>query len=305
MSLLIPEPLKAGGRVALIAPSSPVPEESFSLSIESIRFLGLEPVVYESCKSDHGYLAGEDELRASDVMKAFTDDDIHGIFCLRGGYGSTRILPLLDFEEIGKHPKRFFGFSDITGLHTAINSLSGFATFHAPMPTTGYHLKDEYTIERLRRCVFEEDMRGRIHNPDGIPFKTINPGHARGQLTGGNLDLLAATLGSPYEIDTRGKILFIEVVDRRPYDIDMMMTALSLAGKFSDAEGIVLGMFERCDEWEDFPTLEIDDIIREVVKPCGRPVIAGFQAGHSYPQTAFPLGADAVIDTDNDFIEIV
>lgn len=303
MSLLIPEKLHTGDKVALVAPSSPVGDD-LELSLDSVRFLGLEPVIFESCRASHGYLAGEDYLRAADIMSAFTDDDIKGIFCLKGGYGAMRILPLLDFEIIRKHPKRFFGYSDITALHTAIGKLAGFATFHAPMPTTGYREKDEYTLSYLRRCIFD-DPEGRIYDPAGFSFIPLVPGRAEGEIVGGNLDLIASTLGTPYEIDTRGKILFIEEVDRRPWEMDMLLTNLALAGKLNDAEAILLGAFERCDEWEDFPTLEVDDIIREVVVPCGKPVLAGLHAGHTYPQPSIPLGMRAVIDTSKEYIEII
>lgn len=304
-----PEPLKAGDRVALAAPSSPVSMSILEKSIASINFLGLEPVVMPSCHMNHGYLSGPDHQRADDINKAFADPTIKGIFCLRGGFGATRILPLLDYHMIRENPKAFIGYSDITALHTAFNQLCGFITFHGPMPNTSYSRMAPYSLNSLKQNLFSSQPPGIIINPEHQPLKTIYPGKVRGMITGGNLSLLQGTLGSPYEVDTKDKILFLEDVGERPYRLDKALTALSLAGKFRDCAGIILGTFTECQE-PDADTvppntriaasaLTLQEIIDEVIRPWGKPTIANFRAGHVDPQSTIPLGMEAYFDTSS------
>lgn len=289
--MIWPEPLKPGDKVAVTAPSSPVSDEKFEMSVESIKFLGLDPVVMPSCHMSHGYLAGPDKQRADDINTAFADNTIKGIFCLRGGYGTTRLLPMLDFEMIRNNPKVFIGYSDISSLHFNFNQKCGLITFHGPMPTTDYRVHEGFTNDSLRACLFAPEKLKTIGNPEGEEIKTLREGFAKGTLTGGNLSLLAGTLGSPYEIDTRGKILFIEDVDEEPYIIDKNLTALSLAEKFSDCSGIILGTFERCTP-QDHPTLSLMKIFEEIVVPYNKPTILNLRSGHIYPQSTLPMGAE-------------
>ncbi len=300
--MIKPAPLKPGDRVALLAPSSPVPSDVLEKSIRSIEFLGLVPSVYESCRFHHGYLAGADKTRASDINMAFADDSIKGIFCLRGGYGAMRLLPLLDLEMIKQNPKVFVGYSDITALHTVFNGLCGFMTFHGPMPSTDYTIHSSYTISSLKENIFGCKPH-RIYNPEGKEISVLTDGKAKGIMTGGNLSLLAGTLGSPYEADTKDKLLFIEDVSEEPYRIDKNLTALALSGKFDDAAGIIFGIFADCEASDE--SLTLDRIIDEVVLPCGKPVIKGFHAGHIYPQPTIPMGAAAILDTSKDYIEFI
>lgn len=298
--LRYPESLKSGDKIALTAPSSPVPEENLKAAVKSIEFLGLEPVVMDSCLMHHGYMAGTDDQRADDINKAFADKDIQGIFCLRGGFGSTRILPLIDFNMIRSNCKTFVGYSDVTALHTAINQICGFATFHGPMPNTDYRRLDAFTLNSLKSALFDAGSINRLKNPEGEKMSVLCDGTAEGILTGGNLSLLSSTLGSPYEIDTRNKILFIEDVGERPYRLDKSLTALSLAGKFRDCSGIILGTFAEC--YEPAPdtvpsntviassALSLRQIIEEVVLPYKKPTLFNFRAGHIYPQSTLPLG---------------
>lgn len=302
-NMIWPRPLKKGDKVAITAPSSPVPDEKLTVSIESIKYLGLEPVVMPSCHMHHGYLAGPDKQRAEDINTAFTSEDINGIFCLRGGYGTTRILPMIDFDMIRENPKIFIGYSDISSLHFNINQKSNLITFHGPMPTTDYRVHEGFTNDSLKTCLFAPENLQAITNPPGEKIQVLRSGKASGKLVGGNLSLMAGTLGSPYEVDTKGKILFIEDVDEQPFRIDKMLTALSLAGKFSDCEGIILGTFERCTETEH-PTLSLAEIFEEVVLPHDKPTILNLRAGHIYPQSTLPMGADISLDADGNCAEV-
>ncbi len=300
--MIKPSLLKPGDRVALLAPSSPVPADVLEKSVRSIEFLGLVPSVFQSCRLSCGYLAGDDKTRASDINTAFADDSIRGIFCLRGGYGAMRLLPLLDLEMIKKNPKVFVGYSDITALHTVFNNLCGFMTFHGPMPSTDYTIHSSYTIDSLKKNIFGYEPH-RAYNPDGKEISVLTDGRAEGIITGGNLSLLAGTLGSPYEVNTGGRLLFIEDVSEEPYRIDKNLTALALAGKFDDAAGIIFGIFADCEASEE--SLTLDRIIDDVVLPCGRPAIKGFHAGHIYPQPTIPMGASAILDTSKKYIEFI
>lgn len=293
--MIWPTPLKYGDKVAITAPSSPVSDEKLEMSVESIIFLGLEPVVMPSCNMAHGYLAGPDKQRADDINTAFADDTIKGIFCLRGGYGTTRLLPMLDFDMIKNNPKVFIGYSDISSLHFNINQKCSLVTFHGPMPTTDYRVHEGFTNDSLRTCLFTPRNLKTIGNPEGEEIITLREGFAKGTLVGGNLSLMAGTLGSPYEVDTKGKILFIEDVDEMPFRLDKMLTALSLAGKFRDCEGIILGTFERCEE-ADHPSLTLREIFEEVVLPWDKPTILNLRAGHIYPQSTLPMGAEVSFD---------
>lgn len=306
--LIKPNPLKVGDRVALVAPSSPVPQLNLDKAIDSIRFLGLEPVVYISCSSRHGYLSGTDDLRTADVNAAFADSSIKGIFCLRGGFGVTRLLPHIDFKMIKENPKVFIGYSDITGLHISINQLCGFITYHGPMPNSNYRKLDAYSLDSLKRNIFSSEPLGMILNPTNEPLVTICEGAAEGLIVGGNLSLLVSTLGSPYEVDTKDKILFIEEVGEKPYRVDRALTALSLAGKFKDCAGIILGTFADCDiplekqQGNVFiaeSTLTLVQIFEEVIRPFHKPTLLNFRAGHVYPQATIPFGAWAQLDTIN------
>lgn len=320
-----PAPLKKGDRAAIVAPASAVSSAVLDIAACSIEFLGLTPVVMPCCRMSHGYLSGPDHLRARDLNQAFSDPDIAAIFCLRGGYGTPRLLPLLDFDMIRKGPKPFIGYSDITALHTALNQLGGFVTFHGPMPSADYRSMDRFSLESLKRCLFAPELPGSFKNPPEENFQVLYPGKARGILTGGNLSLLTATLGSPYEIDTRGKILFIEEVGELPYRVDRSLTALALAGKFRDCAGIVLGTFTNCQEpaicssphatgapktriassapdEPDAPaaaaSLTLEEVFREIIMPWRKPTIANFRAGHVEQQSTVALGEKVSFDTD-------
>lgn len=290
--MIRPKPLQHGDRVAIIAPSSPVTPEKMEQSLESITFLGLDPVPLPSCYMQNGYLAGTDEVRAKDLNDAFSDPSISGIFCLRGGYGATRILPLLDLEAISQNPKFFAGYSDITALHTVFNKFCGFITYHSPMPTTGYHNMDDFSLKSLLNAAFTSPKSWVVENPPGENIETVYPGLAEGNLTGGNLSVMAAALGSPFDIDTEGKILFIEDAWEPLYRIDRNLTALKLAGKFRNLAGIILGPFTDIpeDDDENDHSHDMSKLIEQIIGSLRIPAISNFRSGHIYPQITLPLG---------------
>lgn len=291
-------PLFPGARVALTAPASAVPAEKLQAALDFVRALGLEPVAYPSCyfANRHGYLAADDAQRARELNEAFADDAIDGVWCIRGGYGAHRLLPLLDFDVIRTHPKRFLGYSDITALHTAFNQSCDFVTYHAIMPSTEPEA-DGFSLAMLKRALFG-GLTGPLENPDRQPMTALVPGRASGVLCGGNLSLLAASLGTPWEIDTRGKLLFLEDIGEKTYRIDGMLTQLRSAGKFDDCAGVILGAWTDCPPEDPEKTLELPEIFAELIAPAGKPAVMGLACGHVLPTLSLPLGARAELDTD-------
>lgn len=294
--MLKPKSLFPGAHVALIAPAGPVSPEKFGPAVLAAEGLGLVPVVYESCRRAHGYFAGGDALRADDINRAFASPEIDGVLCIRGGYGAQRLMNRIDFDLIAQHPKFFSGYSDITALHIVLNQRCGFVTYHTPMPGTELcEGPDEFTMNSLRKVLFGEPL-GELCNPEQMPVEPLVPGCARGVLTGGNLSLVSSSLGTPYEIDTRGKILFLEDVDEAPYRIDGMLNHLKAAGKFRDCAGIVLGYWTDCAAEKPEKSLTLRQIFEELIVPEGKPAIMNLACGHSLPSLSLPLGMEAALD---------
>lgn len=294
--MFVPAPLFPGARVALVGPSSAVSEERLRRADALVSALGLKPIYYPSClyASRDGYLAATDAQRAQDIMRAFESDAIDGIWCLRGGYGAHRILPLLDAAVIRKHRKWFGGYSDVTALHTFLNQKCGLETYHTIMPATDWEL-DAFSLEALKKALFG-GLSGALDAPEGFAPKTLVPGAARGPLCGGNLSLLAASMGTPWEIDTRGKILFLEDVNEKSYRIDSMLTQLRNGGKFDDCAGIILGHWTDCEPEDENCALSLEEIFAQLIVPAGKPAICGFACGHSMPTHALPLGRVCELD---------
>ena len=292
--------LDAGDRVALIAPSSPAAPAVLDAAVRSLEFLGLMPVVMPSCRMRHGYLSGSDSVRAEDINKAFASGNIKGIFCLRGGYGSARLLPLINYDIIRNNPKIFIGYSDITALHAAFNQICELPTLHGPMPGADYTSLDKFSLDSLKNSLFSRKSMTALENPPTLHLKALFPGKASGVLTGGNLTVLASTLGSLYEIDTRNKIVFLEDVNEPLYKIDRALTALELAGKFRDCSGVILGTFTGCENCSPDDSLSFSEIIDEIIFRHRKPVISNLYAGHTYPQITLPLGRPVSISASDD-----
>ena len=281
--LFWPRALCEGDCVGLFAASSGVPHGVLDAAVAALEAFGLRVAIGESCYAEAAYLAGADALRARDVNRMFADPAIAGLFALRGGYGAQRILPLLDWRMIRRHPKPLFGYSDVTALHTAIQRLCGFITYHTPMPATELcGGLDVYSRDWYEKCLFGGAF-GRVENPRGQTLEMVCGGVCTGILTGGNLTLLASSLGTLYALDPRGKILLLEDVDEEPYRIDRMLTQLRLAGVFDECAGILLGAFTRCGEAER--------VLHDAFWRCGKPVLGGLVCGHCLPTMSLPLGA--------------
>jgi len=303
-----PRALRTGDTVGLIAPSGSVKDPGMvDLAAGMLCRHGFRARLGESCRSVYGYLAGEDAVRAADVNAFFADPSVAGIVCLKGGYGTPRILDALDYGMIRRNPKVFVGYSDITGIHLALQRQCSLPTFHGPMGISDTLLQgDEFSVRSWLAALTSSVPLGRLENAPGTASRTaLVGGRAHGPVIGGNLSLVAATMGTPYEIDARGKILFFEDVDEEPYRIDRMLTQLRLAGKFDECAGILLGDWNHCVAEEADRTLELAQIFRDILVPAGKPILAGFQAGHCCPMITLPLGVEAVLDADSLRLEMV
>ena len=293
--------LKKGDLIGFIGPSGAVRSEgAIERAAAETERMGFRVKLGESCGKAYGYLSGTDELRAADLNGMFLDDEVSAVFCLKGGYGTMRMLDLIDYDAIARHPKIFVGYSDITALHIALLEKSGLATFHGPMPVSCWAdgPMDDFTCASLLDSLMNPEPLGEIMNPPGYPRRTVSSGCAEGLLVGGNLSLIVGLLGTPWELDTRGRILFIEDVGEKTYALDRMLTHLRLAGKFDDCAGIVLGDFKNCEvEYPDYG-FTLEEIVRDVVAPCGKPVFSGLQSGHCTPKITLPFGVKCRMDAE-------
>lgn len=293
---LLPKRLQPGDTIGIVAPSSPPNQESLERSYAFLEKLGLKWKLGRHVKDVNGYLAGTDDDRLADIEAMFADPDIDGIFCAGGGYGSARYAERLDYQLIRENPKVFWGFSDITFLHTAIGTYSELVTFHGPMLASCVG-KD--TFHELSAKLFQQLFEPmELHYTEAIsPLQTVAGGIASGELTGGNLSLLASGIGTKFEVDTRGKILLIEDVGEEPYRVDNLMNQLRLAGKFADAAGIVIGDFADAKPKKE-PSLTLEEVLEFYTGSLGKPVVSGFKIGHCEPHFGVPLGARAKLDAD-------
>lgn len=300
--MFAPNPLFPGAKVALVAPASAVPENKLENALLLMKKLQLEPVLYPSCyfANRDGYLAATDAQRAKDIMDAFADPSIDGVWCIRGGYGGHRILPLLDKEIICKNKKWFGGYSDVTALHLFFNQECHMQTFHCTMPSTEPNL-DDYTLSYLKKALFGGLSDTLTYSQE---ITTLVSGKAEGILCGGNLSLVAASLGTPWEIDTKGKILFLEDIGEKTYRVDSMLTQLRNAGKFDDCAGILLGAWTDCVPEYPEKTLLLPEIFRQLLVPAGKPILMDIPCGHCLPTLALPLGARVRMDADTKTITI-
>lgn len=290
--------LRPGDTIGLTGPSGAVrTENGVERAINYLKGLGFRVKVGQSCGQVYGYLSGTDRVRAQDVNRMFADDAVDAVFCLKGGYGTPRILDALDYDVVRKHPKLFLGYSDITTMHIAYNQQCELITLHGPMPASDmiFESHTAFTAQHFWQAITTTRPLGQLKNPDDMALSCLSPGRAAGILCGGNLTLIATSLGTPWEIDTRGKILFIEEIGERTYRVDNLLTQLRLAGKLADCAGVILGDFTDCPvEYPDFG-LTLTQIFDDLL-PKDKPVIAGLAAGHGPNKLTLPLGAMCELD---------
>lgn len=300
MRLIKPQRLKPGDTVGIMAPASWGDRDQIQAASACLEQLGLQVRLGDTLSKQHGYLAGTDEERARELNGMFADPGIKAIVCARGGFGTGRIADQLDYELIRANPKIFWGYSDITFLHTAILKKAGLITFHGPMMIDLEKDNDPLTVQNYETMLHPSVLR---YSEDISPLQVLVDGEASGQLVGGNLTLLTSTLGTPYELDTKGRLLFIEDIDEEPYRVDRMLNQLRLAGKFADAAGILICDFNNCVPNKRKQSLTLDQVIEDHVVSAGKPTIAGFKIGHCSPNIAVPHGIVARMSTQDKVLE--
>lgn len=296
--------LRPGDTIAIVAPSSPVQLEPIQAYAEILQRAGYRVLIPETILRSTGYLAGTDQQRADELNAMIRDPQVRAIFPARGGYGLTRILDRLDYEALARDPKIITGYSDITALHLAIAKKCRLISFHSPVPMTDLWQADQprylYANQGFRRAVFESEYRSQepgytISSPADRPAETLVGGTAQGRLMGGNLTLIASTMGTPFQLEAQEAILFLEDVDEAPYRIDRMLSQLRLSGLLNSVRGVILGDFSH-DQGKS--QAEIQRVLREYFGSASVPVIWNFPLGHIAENATLPVGAFVEIDAD-------
>jgi muramoyltetrapeptide carboxypeptidase len=302
-----PARLEFGDTVGIIAPASPPPDpNAVDRAAATLEKFGFKPKLSAHVRARHGFLAGGDTNRAADLMAMFADENVRAIFCLRGGYGTARILNLLDYDFIRRNPKIFIGYSDITALHCAFSKNVKMISFHAPMLNGG--LADEnlpdFTRDSFLRTVMTPQPPGSIvADSDKKNISTLRCGIAEGRLIGGNLSVLVTTLGTPFQPKFHGRILLLEDVGEKPYRLDRMLTHLWNAGIFQQVAGVAVGVNSDCEDSAVKPGGEYRqnsaDVFMERLANLKVPVVMGLPFGHVAVNATLPIGARAKLDGDN------
>ena len=299
-----PQRLNYGDTIGIIAPASAPPDpKNIERSVAVLERLGFKPKLAPNVRKRWGFLAGNDRERASDLMKMFTDRKVKAIICLRGGYGTSRLLPLLDYSAIRANPKIFVGYSDITSLHCAFLVKSNLVSFHGPMLNSDFARKDfpDFTLQSCLKTLMQPIAPG--HLCEGYKRKTITNlrhGIVSGPLMGGNLTLLCATLGTPYQPTFKNRILFFEDLDEAPYRFDRQLTQLRNAGLLQQVVGIAIGINVNCHDPKAKGAQEyhqsLEDVFQERLLPLKVPIVVGLPFGHTPLNATLPVGVRVTLD---------
>ncbi|MDD2391126.1 MAG: LD-carboxypeptidase [Desulfobacterales bacterium] len=283
---MLPRRLMPGDTVAIVAPASPVEPDRFARGVAVIRSMGYEVRIPDEICLKNGYLAGSDGQRAALLCRMMTDPGISAVFCARGGFGSMKLLPLLDYALIRANPKIFVGFSDITALVNVLSARCGWVTFHGPMVST---LADASarTLESLAGALSSDAAIEIVAENPAV----VKPGTASGRVVGGNLATLCHLLGTGYEPMLKGHILLMEETGEAPYRIDRMLTQMKLAGYLDGVAGVVLGGFDHCGSMS-----EISDLVAATFQDEDIPIVSGFEIGHGRNNLTVPIGLEAILD---------
>ncbi|MEU4262260.1 LD-carboxypeptidase [Streptomyces sp. NPDC025273] len=289
--------LRPGARVAVVAPSGPVPADRLERGLDLLRGWDLEPVVAPHVLDTHpelDHLAGADEHRARDLQEAWCDPSVDAVLCARGGYGAHRMVDLLDWPALrAAGPKAFVGYSDITVLHEAFALRAGFSTLHGPMVATEVFLKDAATQESLRTTLFEPESVRTLGLDTAAP---LVPGRTRGITYGGCVSLLAADAGTPHaRTSARGGLLVIEDITEDPYRLDGILTRLLRIGALDGVAGVACGSWQDCG-----PYGRVRAVLADRLGGLGIPVVEELGFGHGPTALTVPLGVPAVLDAPAD-----
>jgi muramoyltetrapeptide carboxypeptidase len=303
------KPLRPGSLIAVPTPGSRLLDLGYLESgVDWLEAQGFRVRLTEHANAGASFKAGPPELRASDLHEAFADPEVDAICSLAGGHAASQVLPLLDFDLIAANPKPFVGFSELTVLHAAFVGRAGLVTFYGPVVSALGVLPD-WTRQGWLRALSTTKPLG-IVDAEGPPARTLVPGVAEGELVGGTLSLVDTLLGTPFEIDTRGKILLLEDVNEEPPRVDRYLTHLRNAGKLEECAGIWLGDFRRCVPREQWPlwegdNLTVEELLDELIVPLGIPAVHGLRVGHGDEVVTVPLGVHSRLDAGAGRLEIM
>ncbi|MEW6519437.1 MAG: LD-carboxypeptidase [Thermodesulfobacteriota bacterium] len=284
---LRPLSLQKGDTIGLVAPAGPFDEEEFTRGVQILDQYGFKLKIPRELATRHNYLAGPDQHRAAIFHEIWRDPEVKAVLAVRGGYGSLRILPAIDYQLLRLQPKILIGFSDITALHCAIFQQTGLVTFHGPMVTTLAKSDRESLLS-----FFDTITSGSCRPITGQALEILKPGRAAGRLSGGNLTTLVHLLATPFEVSWRDRIVLLEDVGEAPYRIDRMLTQLKMAGRFAGIRGLILGSFTNCGEQE-----MIWARVLELFSEEDLPIWGNFPSGHGRRNMIVPLGSEALMDS--------
>ncbi len=302
-------PLGPGSVIAVPTPASPLLDlEYLESGVAWLEDQGFQVRLTDHANTGESFKAGPPEARARDLEQAFADPEVDAIVPLAGGHSGAQVLPHLDYDLIAAHPKPFVAFSELTVLHCALGERSGIVTFYGHMVSALGVVSARTQREWLRALTADEPLG--VLDPAGEPARTLVPGVAEGLVVGGTLSLVASLLGTPWELDTRGRILLLEDVDEEPPRVDRYLTQLLNAGKLQACAGIWLGEYLRCRPREQRPlfagrNLTVEEIFDELVRPLGIPAMHGLPVGHGKDVLTVPLGVRGRLDADAGRLELV
>ncbi len=297
--------LSAGDKVGIVAPATAANDpDEIKRAEEAVKYFGLLPVFGKTLHSGEGYKTKSIQSRADDINEMFANPEIKAVLPIRGGYGSAKILNSLDYKVIAKNPKVFCGYSDITAMHLAINKMTGMVCMHGPVLLSEF---TSFSEEYYKKALFSNTPIGEIRNHNaksGIreqnATRTIVSGTAKGKLIGGNLSLVSALMGTQYEPDFSGAVVFLEDVGEEPYSIDRMLTQLRIGSKLDKAVAVVIGRCKDCVQ-KSAPAVwdgALGDVLDANLADLKVPVFYGLNIGHTSDQATLPIGIEAEVNAD-------
>lgn len=309
MKIQKPRKLSKGDLIGIISPAStPADLSKVEKGVKYLESLGYKVEVGKNVGKERGYLAGTDEERLFDLHYMFGKKAVKAIMCVRGGYGTGRLLPSIDYSLIKKNPKIFVGYSDITALQMAFLKKAGLVTFAGPMLAVDFWKGEEiskFTEEQFWRMVTSDKKFGKLANPDDERFFVLNKGNASGKLLGGNLALITSIMGTEYLPSFEDTMLMLEDIGEPPYRVDRMLNQIKIAKGFEQTNAVILGRFVDCYDTPDSKTLSLNEVISDYLSTIERPVIYNFKHGHINDNITVPFGIECKLNTTKEILEIV
>lgn len=295
--------LTKSSTIGIIAPSSPQTKDYIDNKINQFKSLGFNVKLGKSIYNHYGYLAGQDEERAKDLMDMFEDTSVDAIVCFRGGYGSIRMAKYLNLNIIKRNPKIFCGYSDITLLLNYLSNECNMITFHSPMINSNFN--DVQTKNSFLDFLtnFNNSYEYNLNEIANIYYDNLD--NITGTLVGGNLSLIASTIGTPYEVNFKNSLLLLEDIGEVPYAIDRMLSQLVNSNKLTSCKGILLGHFTDCSLNDYSNSLKLNEVFDDILKPLNIPIIRNFPCGHSYPNLTLPIGSKAIFDSKTKVLKFI